>query len=960
MSYIEQTLCEKAATISEAKKYVQQWELAKDYVPQILNTISHFFPHYSLHDATHSQTILNNIELIMGRDVISKLSVVDLWLLLTAAYYHDLGMVVTKEDKVEYLKNGSKFVEYVVAKQKDTNSPMYEYAKCFEVKDGRLFYRNCEITAENIDSQKFLIADFVRSSHAERSNTYVNNASSLHLPGNPIPERIIKLLGRICHAHTQSQEQLLSLPVEENSGCGTEKCHPLFVACMLRLGDLLDIDTNRVSAVLLSTLPSIPCDSQAYNQTNRDITHLNIDRKVVEITAECSEYKVAELLNGWFKMIDEELAFQTRNWYKIAPSVDFGSLPSVGQLIVKLKGWDDISGKNRLRFDIDNTKAIRLLQGAGLYNDASQCIRELLQNSVDAIYLRTFVETPSITDMNKFWDECRKRKIKVELDKHSVGDENVQWHLRITDEGIGMAPEEMIFLSKTGSSDQNEQKNKIVEQMPAWMKPSGTFGIGFQSIFLITDKVNMRTRKLGAEHTVELELYNPAGPEKGNILKRTYKDNTIPFGTVIECDILFHRHSGWTVHSGERASLETICTYDFARDQSLDIEAAKLVDEIEKFKELSRVDVELYKDGEHISYGTNTPQSYEYYDKETGIQVTLGSKYHRTALYYRNQYVEKFKTDIELLNFSVNILKGDAKDLLELSRNDVRMEARDSVSENVRKAVCRYLIDGYEKFDKEIKYPSTEIRPLAAAFLESNREFIEYYHQEIKQFFPTDWQRIKIYGVNDKGKETACTIRKLLNYYRVECVNVGSREELQFFGKTKKKASFTTNHNSGRMDVEVSRFLRGILHTQFPHISYTAECIVLSKDYVGDLIENTVAAKERWFKVFLSRGAYARGYMPCVSDYEKLRIKERNNDWTFRDFGCVYPIMLCPYVKSAVDEYSVFIAYKKLVYRVDDIVVDYVYEHRYDEATTKQEICEAFERFRTEYQPIVDRVNGDD
>lgn len=214
MNCIEHTLYSKSESISEAKKYIQQWELAKDYIPQTLNTISHYFPHYSLHDATHSETILNNIELIIGHEVISKLSTVDLWFLLTAAYYHDLGMVVTKEDKIEYLKDGSKFVEYIIKKQQDSTSPMHEYAKCFEVEKGKLFYRNCEITAENVDAQKFLIADFVRSTHAERSQTYINNASSLYLPGNPIPERIIKLLGRICHAHTQDQDQLLLLPVK--------------------------------------------------------------------------------------------------------------------------------------------------------------------------------------------------------------------------------------------------------------------------------------------------------------------------------------------------------------------------------------------------------------------------------------------------------------------------------------------------------------------------------------------------------------------------------------------------------------------------------------------------------------------------------------------------------------------------------------------------------------------------
>lgn len=216
--------------------------------------------------------------------------------------------------------------------------------------------------------QKFLFADYIRQEHADRATARIQHEGSMHLPGSSIPERIIRILGNICKAHGQKQKDLLELAQEENSGCGTEKCHPLFVACMLRLGDLLDVDTNRVSKVLLSSLTSIPSDSLLYNQTNRDITHINIGRKQIEISAECEDIKVANLLNDWFKMIDVELQFQSRNWYKIAPSIDCGSLPSAGKLIVRLKGYDDISGKNRPRFEINSLKAIEMLQGAGLYN----------------------------------------------------------------------------------------------------------------------------------------------------------------------------------------------------------------------------------------------------------------------------------------------------------------------------------------------------------------------------------------------------------------------------------------------------------------------------------------------------------------------------------------------------------------------------------------------------------------
>ena len=63
-----------------------QWNASRDYVFQKLNAISHVFPHYSLHDISHSEAILTNIERIVGKETLeSKFSAEDLWWLLCSA-----------------------------------------------------------------------------------------------------------------------------------------------------------------------------------------------------------------------------------------------------------------------------------------------------------------------------------------------------------------------------------------------------------------------------------------------------------------------------------------------------------------------------------------------------------------------------------------------------------------------------------------------------------------------------------------------------------------------------------------------------------------------------------------------------------------------------------------------------------------------------------------------------------
>lgn len=955
MSYIESVFESKSGKNAEAGKYLQQWHVAKEHVPLLLNTISHYFPHYSLHDSTHSETILNNIELIMGADVIDKLSIVDLWLLLSASYYHDLGMVITRDDKLECLKEGSAFIDYIRSKQNDETSPMHNYALCFEIRDNKLFYKNNEITPENIDAQKFLFADFIRQEHADRANTRIQNECSMHLPGSSIPERIVKILGHICKAHGQKQKDLLELAQEENSGCGTEKCHPLFVACMLRLGDLLDVDTNRVSKVLLSSLTSIPSDSLLYNQTNRDITHINIGRKLIEISAECEDIKVANLLNDWFKMIDDELQFQNRNWYKIATSIDFGSLPSVGKLIVRLKGYDDISGKNRPRFEINSSKAIEMLQGAGLYNDASQSIRELLQNAVDATYIRVFMENQALSDRNEFRKKCSEHVINVELNKLTLEQNHVKWHLKIQDQGVGIAPDEVIYLSRTGSSSQNQKRNDICDKMPSWMRPSGAFGIGFQSIFLITDKVTLTTRKWGADDVVKLEMWNPSGNEKGNILQKTYKDGFVNFGTTIDCDLYFDKHSGWTVHSNEKVSLETIGNFDFAVDESLDIQAAKLIDEINKFAEQTNVAIHFKMNDKEYDFTVKKEDAYDYYDMETGYEVRLGSQYGKTALYYRNQYVEKFNSNIELLNFSVNILSGKATELLELSRNNIRKEKKGEISGNVLKAVLRYLISKYELLDKEIKDSRVKLKPLAAAILEENREYIEANNIEIGSL-PDDWRSLEFFGKN-AGVDEKKSIGQLFQFGKVEFWN-NANSELRFYNTKKSEPTFVLSQSGLKTRNECFDFLKLVLGRNFKNLVYNSKCIALSKNRDMDLIADTKEAKVRWFMNYLNGGTYARGYMPCLQKYSSLRLKDLCYESTFIEFGVAYPVMICPYVKTSTEILSVFFTHRRLEFRADEKVVDYIYNHRYSEETSKEQIKNQLKEFQEEFQPIVDEVNS--
>ena len=945
MNYIESKLKEKVELHSEGDVYYRQWMLAKQYLPQLLNTISHIFPHYSLHDASHSETILNNIVRIVGKQTIDKLSVVDLWMLLAAAYYHDCGMVLFADDKERILEFDAGFVNYVEDKQNDLSSPMKEYADMLTVKDGKLCYSDMRLSVKSVEAVRFLMADYVRPKHASRSVDLIGATSSLHLPGSPIPERIIRLLGQICETHTKPSDAVMDLPRVECSGCGTEDCHPRYISVLLRLGDLLDMDSNRVSDVLLSTLGSIPLDSLYYNDTNRSITHLQIDEAYVEVQAVCKTYEVYDLMTGWLRWLNEEMTYVVSRWRDIVPDISYGYLPSVGSLDVRLEGYDTIDGKVRPSFQIDTSKAIELLQGAGLYDNPAQCIRELLQNSVDATYLRIYRENPNISSLDEFVEICKSYRIEVVIRKTHTDAESSYWDVEISDIGLGMDKNDLGFLCRTGSSGKNKEKQKLVASMPDWMKPSGIFGIGFQSVFLVTDSVKLSTKKYNSGDAYEMVLNNPSGSSDGSILLKTVHNSDRPVGTSLAFTIKDSRRIGWSVNSTQVYAMAFINTYDFAKDESLDVRVGKILDEISMFSEASLIDVHLkFNDDSHV-FAKAKPK-FEFYDEETGLQISLGK--HQSRVFYRNQYLRAFKPGIMFLAADVNIMTGKANEILTLSRDNVRDEKIRELREKIALSLSRFLIQHYNEFDDELKR-------YVSMYLNWNRELI-LNKISPAYIFPTDWQSHMLTLLDKDKNEVNFSVKQLLSMPLVKKY-YDFYEHLEFQKRIgRRTVSYKLPAHSSRRSRDEVTFLYMMLGQYYNRFVFTKDAIHITNGNPLIEVEDSDEARLAWLKSYKWK-YYARGTMPCPSRYAALCVENVWRESTFDDFDLEYPLMVCPFVRRYEDDGDFYSHTKCLEFDVDDAVIDFVYRHRKNANVTKEEISEAYSRLRDEYEPALRTLN---
>jgi hypothetical protein len=91
-------LGDKAQNDERLGLLLAQWEFDKRLLSQALQNVKRTFPHYSIHDGSHAETILEQIARVLGDERLRKLSATDLWLLLESAYHHDIGMIIPAEE----------------------------------------------------------------------------------------------------------------------------------------------------------------------------------------------------------------------------------------------------------------------------------------------------------------------------------------------------------------------------------------------------------------------------------------------------------------------------------------------------------------------------------------------------------------------------------------------------------------------------------------------------------------------------------------------------------------------------------------------------------------------------------------------------------------------------------------------------------------------------------------------
>lgn len=961
IQYLEEKLYEKTKDKQSSILYAQ-WTYDKKIIPTALQLISNIFPHYSIHDESHSITILNNVLRIFGKNNIDNLSAIDIWLILEASYNHDIGMVISGED-INSAIVSVEFLTFFKDLQKDPSNGLYEFAMMFDIENDHLKYKNNFLDLKAHDGIKFILAEFFRRSHSDRSKEIINDPySKLSLAsprGSVIPKRIFQILGDICSHHTKSFSEVMQLPFSA-VGIDTEDAHPRFIACLLRIGDLLDLDNNRFSEVMLRTLTKIPVETLLHKNKHLSIESFRADREKIEIMAKCIDYDTATLTQHWFNYLNSEISNQMINWNDIVPDKELGYLPTIGNLKVELLNYEFIDGKDKPKFTVDTNKALSLLQGAGLYEGAFQAIREILQNAVDATLLKIWFEYKDQLKFNNpqskdLLEIAKKHPISISItDKGINGDWKI-WQIEIKDKGTGISSEDLKFLMNTGSSSKNKYRTSIIDSMPYWMKPSGTFGIGFQSIFMLTDIVTIKTKSFFNEEFQIIELNSPSSTKQGDILIQKQKtDHRVKPGSEIifeyQTKAIPNRYS--IKHDHENAT-KIARNFDPFSHDSLDVECGQIIDEILLFSYKSSIPIELFLNDQKIQTTFNEDVKFKYFSPKTELELNIYMKptmyQHRSKLniYFKNQPVES-NLSLDFLSLEVNIHKEKASKALTLNRNKIKPDFQESLYNQIVNTVFDFMTNQFESICQ-----NDEEKQVGSMFLHYYGNAPEFAKYNISSFSHWENFKIKLHPDNNEME-----IKSLLESIDTLVIKYISTD----FEPISVDDQFSLN------DKELTIQLRG----HYPRYDYTKFFMYKAKDFFKSISEYTYEKNSAYIKLIKTNiekelfdltkiieifsiqynhsprfYTSARILIPCAKEFNNLRIKDNAyapylSHASIFNFASILPIptMVSPYILIDTEDNK-----REWEKSITENLIKWVFDNRYDNKTTFEEIENTYNQF---------------
>ncbi|MGE0415113.1 MAG: hypothetical protein AB7Q64_24150 [Verrucomicrobiales bacterium] len=446
-----------------------------------------YAPQYTLHDETHLLRVVDLMGHILGDDA-DNLDGIELVLLILSAYFHDQGMIPTREGYEEMLDSD----DFKLHRENwQIEHPNYK-----EIQRQRLRSQTARngntVTSSQIDEMdQAQLTEYLRAHHGRKSSEFVlaeyGNDQRLQSDGISLAP----YLASLCESHTRQCSDICNLPYcSWDEQIGHRSVNMVHLATILRIADILDFDRERTPDVLFRSIHFTSKVSIREWERHRSVIGWSISPKKIRITAECTDPTYHRAINQYMDWIEQEIRdskhLLRQQPHTLAPK-EIG-LPDVIER-ERIRPKNNAYRLHDLEFGLQRDEIVRLLMTDKLYGNPGLCVRELLQNSLDALRYRKAL----YAEAGMGWEAG---KVTLRHYRNAVGEEV----LECGDNGIGM-DEEIIrnFLTKVGRSYYRsplfERERSRLQKSGHDFDPCSKFGIGFMSCFMIGDRIVVKTRK---------------------------------------------------------------------------------------------------------------------------------------------------------------------------------------------------------------------------------------------------------------------------------------------------------------------------------------------------------------------------------------------------------------------------------------------------------------------------------
>lgn len=451
------------------------------------------FPEYTPHDwVDHISNLFSLADRLLGASVYEKLRPAELALFVFGLVSHDWGMVVS-DSELAIIKG---------------NSPPNSTCTLLPGEPESAI-RKVEMMEGPGVTNDVAWREYLRETSGLRSGARLRQFL------RPISAVFAEAVAKIAEGHTLHTHEIRNSNLYPNSmSIFGETVNLAALATYVRIVDLLDIGEDRTPYILWSFVAPKDKISKMHWDRHRALSPVSVKQgdafRSVVISGNASDadtYAAIADLQFW---IDSQFE-QSINTLRTIPGNYDIDLDSRISWIIHAVGFEPM----KIRFELDHSRILQLLSSELYEKDSLAYLRELLQNSVDAIDTREAILLKEGASLKG------KIDVKIQTDTDGLF---IEWR----DNGIGM-DEKILrsFFCKIGYSwYQSKEAQKLTG-----LDAISQFGIGVLSCFSVSDEIHVETRR-DPNMTESREGLLIDIPSRDSYF-RVKKSSNIPVGTCI-------------------------------------------------------------------------------------------------------------------------------------------------------------------------------------------------------------------------------------------------------------------------------------------------------------------------------------------------------------------------------------------------------------------------------------------